>query len=140
MMTANPSHLVTTMNFYSSRTTSIANPRFICGHLQIKLLSKFPPSIVHERTYVESHDKFSIVRSNIWMPLHKIDKLTELFINRGWVQPTKRVRLRQHLCDRTQLLMMAVLKVLGNRRPFCQFKIQTEFSIEEQKISRYVQK
>ena len=65
------------------------------------------------------------------MALDKIDELTELLINRGWVKPTKRVRHRQHLYDHTQLLMITALKYLGNRRTFCQFKHETAFSVDE---------
>ena len=65
------------------------------------------------------------------MALDKIDELTELLINRGWVKPTKRVRHRQHLYDHIQLLIMATLEYLENRRPFWQFKLETTLSKDE---------
>ena len=86
---------------------------------------------VHERTYFESWDMYSVFRSSFWMPLHMIDELSELLIERGWVQPTKRVRDRQHIYNCSQLLMMTTLEYLGNRRFFWQFKLETTLSKDE---------
>ncbi len=52
---------------------------------------------VRERTYLESRDRYSGFRSSFRMPLYMIDELTDLFLERGWTKPTKRVRHRQHL-------------------------------------------
>ncbi len=65
------------------------------------------------------------------MPLHIIDDLTRMFIEREWSRPTKRINSHTHVFDRTQLLIMCSLEHLGSRRPFRQFKIETELSPEE---------
>ena len=65
------------------------------------------------------------------MPLHIIDELITVFIERGWSKQTKQVSSPDHLFDDTQLLIMCALEHLGSRRPFCQFKIKTELSPEE---------
>ena len=61
---------------------------------------------VRERTYLESRDRYSVFRSSFWMSLYMIDELTEIFLERGWTKPTKRVRHRQHLYNCTQLLIL----------------------------------
>ena len=43
----------------------------------------------------------------------------------------KRVRHRQHLYNRTQLLIMCTLEYLGNRRPFQRFKLKMRLSKNE---------
>ena len=65
------------------------------------------------------------------MPLHKIDKFNNQFIDRGWVKPTKRDRQSYHLYDCTHFLMMTVLEYLGNRRPFHLFKFETALSVDK---------
>ena len=65
------------------------------------------------------------------MPTHIIDVLTRMFIEREWSQPTKHINSNTHVFDHTQLLIMCSLEHLGSRRPFHQFKIETELSPEE---------
>ena len=86
---------------------------------------------VRERTYIQSKDKDSIFRSSFRLPLHIIDNLARMFIERDWSQPTKRINTYTQVFDRTQLLIMCSLEHLGSRRPFRQFKIETELSPEE---------
>lgn len=93
--------------------------------------NQFLHPAIRERTYAQSWDKDSIFRSAFRLPLHLIDDLTRMFIEREWAQPNNHVNSNSHVFDRTQLLIMCSLEHLGSRRPFCQFKIETELSPKE---------
>eukprot|EP00956_Cyclotella_meneghiniana_P005219 scaffold6502_cov38-Cyclotella_meneghiniana.AAC.6 len=80
---------------------------------------------VRERTYVTSRDAKSTFRSRFRVPLSYLDQLTDMFIFRGWVRETNRVKGHE-LYVRTQLLIMSSLEHLGGRKPFMQFKNDTE--------------
>lgn len=88
---------------------------------------KFLSPRVRQRTYIQSRDRNSSFRSHFRATLSFIDTLTHMFIDRGWWGETKRVRGDEHFV-RTQLLIMACLEHLGNRKPFRQFDTHTNMS------------
>lgn len=88
---------------------------------------KFLQPSVREQTYIQSRCRFSTFRSRFRAPLTFIDNLTDLFIDREWVTPTKRVKGHKFRV-RTQLLIMTSLEHLGNRKPFRQFETDTNMS------------
>ena len=88
---------------------------------------KFLSPLVRQRTYVKSRNKHSTFRSHFRATLSFIDRLTDIFINRGWVTETKRVK-GDEFYVRTQLLIMSALEHLGNRKPWRQFETHTNMS------------
>lgn len=86
---------------------------------------------VREKTYTLSNRSDSRFRSHFRVPLTIVDDITTMFIERGWVQPTKRVKDRHRLYVRTQLFILCALEHLGNRKPFRQFPTETNMSESE---------
>ena len=60
-----------------------------------------------------------------------MDDLTTMFLERGWVHPTKHVRDHHKLFVRTQLFIMCELEHLGSRKPLQQFTTETNMSLTE---------
>lgn len=89
--------------------------------------TKFLHPDVRQRTYIQSRIKDSQFRSHFRVTLNTIDSLTDLFIERGWVTETKRVK-GDEFYVRTQLLIMSALEHLGGRKPFRQFPTSTNMS------------
>ena len=87
--------------------------------------NKFLCPTVRERIYATSTNPKSSFHSRFRVPLHHVDALRSMFIERGWVRETRRVKGRR-LYVRTQLLIMSSLEHLGGRKPFLQFQDDTE--------------
>lgn len=85
------------------------------------------PGPVRNKAYIQSRDRTSTFRSHFRVTLDDVDELTSIFIERGWVTETKRVR-GDAFYVRTQLLIMSALEHLGNRKPFRQFPTHTNMS------------
>eukprot|EP00970_Alexandrium_tamarense_P001689 scaffold211_cov141-Alexandrium_tamarense.AAC.4 len=89
---------------------------------------KFLCQDIRDVIYEKSQDRKSVFRSHFRVPLKTIDDLTEMHIRNGWVKYTGRVRTYFQLSIRTQLFIMCALEHMGNRRPHCQFEIETNMS------------
>eukprot|EP00956_Cyclotella_meneghiniana_P035135 scaffold111769_cov64-Cyclotella_meneghiniana.AAC.2 len=100
-------------------------PYKIGDFLKSNYYRKFLHPNVRERTYITSRDPKSTFRSRFRVPLSYVDTLTDLFIERGWVTETNRVK-GHRLYVRTQLLIMSSLEHMGGRKPFMQFQTDTE--------------
>ena len=85
---------------------------------------------VREQTYIQSNCRKSRFRSHFRVPLSLVDDLTSMFLERGWVQPTKHIRDHK-LYVRTQLFIMCSLEHLGSRKPLQQFTTKTNMSLTE---------
>ena len=83
---------------------------------------------VRQRTYEQSLDKHSDFRSHFRVPLIVVDRLRTMFVSRGWITPSRRQRDPYKFRIRCELLIMAALEHLGNRKPFRQFKVCTGLS------------
>ena len=80
---------------------------------------------VREKTYQISRNQKSSFRSRFFVPLTVVDNLTDLLYERGSITETNRVK-GVRLYARTQLLILCSLEHLGGRKPFVQFKEDTE--------------
>ena len=102
--------------------------------LESNYYQQFLSPAVRERTYEESNNRWSDFRSHFRLTLEEIDTITTMFLDRGWVQPTKRCQDRHVLYVRTQLLVMSALEHLASRKPFRQFKIQTNLCNNDHRL------
>ena len=80
---------------------------------------------VRERTRIQSRSRYSRFRSHFRTDLDTVEYITNIFISRGWVHETNRVRGTQFVV-RATLLVMSALEHLGNRRSFRQFETVTK--------------
>lgn len=83
---------------------------------------------VRQQTYEQSLDKQSDFRSHFRVPLVIIDRLTTMFIHRGWLTPSTRQKDPYKFRIRCELLIMGALEHLGTRKPFRQFRVVTGLS------------
>lgn len=81
--------------------------------------------------YTVSRDKDSIFWSLFRMPLEIRDELSQIFFEPQCLSSTRLVPSDTHIFDHTQLWIICFLEHLGNKRPFCQFKIETKLSPED---------
>jgi hypothetical protein len=96
---------------------------------------KFLAPDVREKTYrLSAHDRYGSFRSDFRMPLSLLDKLTQMFLDRGWVTYTKRITRYDELYLRCQLRIMAALKVLDAHTPFRQLETTTNICTEEHRL------
>ena len=70
------------------------------------------PDVI-ERTYEQSLDKYSDFRSHFRVPLVLIDRLTDLFISRELIKPSRCQQNPYTFRVTCQLLIMAALEHLG---------------------------
>jgi hypothetical protein len=91
--------------------------------------------LTHE---LSSSDRFGEFRHYFRMPLSKVEELTEKLITRGYV-PFPRTRCRQaEFRERTELLVMSSLFLLGTGAAFCSCRSLCSISTSEVRKFFYV--
>jgi hypothetical protein len=76
-------------------------------------------------------DCFGEFRHWFHMPLEKIEVLTNLSINRGYIDPPRSHRCDAEFCKRLELLVMSALYLLGMFTGFCSFRALCHISTSE---------
>ena len=85
---------------------------------QANWYSKFLAPDVREKTYaLSSRDRYGHFRCLFRMPLHKIDELVDIFLEKGWIRKTKHCNDDARLKVKAQLLIMGTLNILGHNNP-----------------------
>jgi hypothetical protein len=65
------------------------------------------------------------------MPLSKVEDLTNILIDRGYILPLRSHRRRAAFCERSELLVMCALYLLGSGASFCSCKPLCGISMSE---------
>ena len=82
-------------------------------------LNFLEPGSVRDLTYELSlSDRFSKFRHWFRLPLTKVERLADIFINRGYVQPPCSFLRHCEFCKRIELLVMLSLYLLGSGAAF----------------------
>ena len=90
------------------------------------------PGITRELTHeLSAADRFGEFRSLFRMPLAKVEELTDILVNRGYIKVPRSHRFRAEFRERSELLVMAVLYRLGNGNSFRQLRSMCHISVSE---------
>ena len=100
-------------------------PYKIGNFMESNYYKKYLAPDVRERIYITSRRRGSTFLSRFRVPLSVVDTLTDLVFENDGVKETNRVKGHK-LYVRTQLLILSSLEHLGGRKPFLQFKDDTE--------------
>jgi hypothetical protein len=84
--------------------------------------------ITHE---LSSSDRFGEFRHWFCMPLSKVEDLTNILIDRGYILPPRSHRRRAAFHERSELLVMSALYLLGSGASFCSCKPLCGISMSE---------
>ena len=68
------------------------------------------------------------------MPLHKIDDILSLFVEKEWVYQTKHCKCEKEMIIRLELRILGVLKVIGHNAPFRTLQSDTNISDKEHRL------
>ncbi len=115
------------------RTRSVDAYGFAFGDVfESNWYKKFLHPDSRERTYhLSSRDRFGDFRSLFRLTLEKIDGLVSLFMDENWVYKTKHCRSEEELFVKTELHIMAVMRVLGHHSPFRTLSVDTNICASE---------
>ncbi|KAL7543618.1 hypothetical protein ACHAWF_007427 [Thalassiosira exigua] len=79
---------------------------------------KFLREDVQAVTYIQSQDRHSTFRTHFGVPLHKVDELVDLFLEKGWIRTAKHCPDWATLKIKAQLLILGALNILRMGAPF----------------------
>ena len=65
------------------------------------------------------------------MPLSKVEELTDILINRGYIKVPRSLKFREEFRERSELLVMSALYRLGNGNSFRQLRSMCHISVSE---------
>jgi hypothetical protein len=98
-----------------------------CWYLQF-----LKPGITREITHeLSSSDRYGDFCHYFRMPLFKVEELTSLLIRRGYIEQPRSHFRRGEYRERSEILVMSALYVLGNGASFRSLRAQTNISISE---------
>ena len=90
------------------------------------------PGLTRDLTHeLSTSDRFGEFRSLFQMPLSKVEELTDILINRGYIKVPRLFRFREEFRERSELLVMSALYRLGNGNTFCQLRSMCHISVSE---------
>jgi hypothetical protein len=82
-------------------------------------------------------DRFREFRHWICMPFEKIEVLTNILINWGYIDPPRSHCCRAEFCKHSELLVMLALYLLGTSAGFCSCRALCHISISEVRLFYY---
>ena len=98
-------------------------------HCESNWYRKYLSPEVRDRTYVlSSRDRMGEFRCLFRMPLKKVDELVAMFLERGWINKTRKCSNDEQIKLKAELLIMGTLNVLGHNNPFRVISSNTEMS------------
>ncbi len=78
------------------------------------------PGETRELTHLmSSSDRYGDFRHWFWMPFEKVERLTDMFIESGYIVPSRCAWRRAEFGKRAELLVMSALYILGKGAAFC---------------------
>jgi hypothetical protein len=78
------------------------------------------PEMMQDLTHeLLSSDWFEKFQNWFQMPLLKVEELTDIFINCGYIQPVRLLMYRGEFCEWSELFIMSALYCLGTGNLFC---------------------
>ena len=90
------------------------------------------PGIVRDLTHeLSSSDRFGEFRSLFRMSLSKVEELTDILINRGYIRTPRSLKFQEVFRERSELFVLSALYRLGNCNSFRQCRSSTFISISE---------
>lgn len=72
---------------------------------------------------LSSSDRFGKFHHWFRMPLAKVEHRADMFINRGYVKPARSLMHRAEFRERTELLIMSALYLLGRGTAYCSCRV-----------------
>jgi hypothetical protein len=88
----------------------------------------FTRDLTHE---LSSSDRFGEFRSLFRMKLEKVEELTDILIERGYIVEPRTLKFRAEFRERSELLVMTALYRLGNGNSYRQCRSNTYISVSE---------
>lgn len=90
------------------------------------------PGITRDLTHeLSSSDRFGKFRSLFCMLLSKVEELTDIFIDRGYIREPRSLRFREEFRERSELFILSSLYHLGNGNSYRQCRTMTHISVSE---------
>ncbi len=95
-------------------------------------LNFLEPGTVRDLTHELSlSDRFGEFRHWFRMPLAKVERLADIFINRGYVQPPRSYICQCKFCEHVELLVMSSLYLRGSGAAFHSCRAVCKISTSE---------
>jgi hypothetical protein len=89
----------------------------------------FTQDLTHE---LPSSDRFGKFRSSLfWMKLEKVEELTNILIERGYIVELQSLQFHAEFCEHSELLVLTALFRMGSGNFFCQCRSNTYISVSE---------
>jgi hypothetical protein len=85
-------------------------------------------NLTHE---LSSSDCFGEFRLLFWMQLLKVEELTDILINRGYIETPRSLKFREEFREQSELFVMSALYRLGNGNSFHQCRTMTHISVSK---------